>query len=57
MIAGVAGGMAEFFNVDPSLVRLGWVAFILVTGVGLLVYLLAWLIVPEEPGGSVRRVK
>lgn len=50
VLAGVAGGIAEYFDVDPVIVRLVWIvgAFISV-GVGLLAYLVAWLVVPEAP--------
>jgi phage shock protein PspC (stress-responsive transcriptional regulator) len=47
-IGGVAGGMAAFFDVDPTLVRVGW-AVAGVMGWGLLAYVLLWLIVPEGP--------
>jgi len=48
-IAGVAGGLAEYFNVDVSLVRLGFVVLTLVSGVGITLYIVLWLIMPEEP--------
>ncbi|QLC51346.1 PspC domain-containing protein [Methanolobus zinderi] len=50
MIAGVCGGMAEYFDVKPSLVRIVFVIFTLVTGifVGGLLYLLLAILVPEE---------
>src|SRR5438270_3269744 len=49
MWAGVAGGMAEFFDIDPSLVRLLWVAAAVVTG-GLAIpaYILLWIILPRD---------
>jgi phage shock protein C len=49
MWAGVAGGMAEYFDLDPSLVRLLWVAATVVSG-GLAVplYILAWIILPRD---------
>ena len=46
-IAGVCGGIAEYFNVDPTLVRVITVALALLFGGGLLAYLLAWIIMPE----------
>ncbi len=50
IIAGVCGGLAEYFNIDPSLVRLIVVALTLVSlGSGLLFYLIAALIIPEAP--------
>lgn len=50
MIAGVCGGLAEYFNVDPTIIRLLWVLFVLGGGSGGLAYLVAWIIIPEEPG-------
>jgi phage shock protein C len=49
MWAGVAGGMAEYFELDPSLVRLLWVAATVVTGgLAVPVYILAWIILPRD---------
>jgi phage shock protein C len=49
MWAGVAGGIAEYFELDPSLVRLLWVAATLVTGgLAVPVYILAWIILPRD---------
>ena len=47
VIAGVCGGFAEYFNVDPTLVRLGFLLFVLAAGSGLLFYIVAALIMPE----------
>jgi len=51
MIAGLAGGLAEYFNVDPVLIRLAFVGAGIMTGVvpGLLAYVVGWIIVPLEP--------
>ena len=51
MIAGVCGGLAEYFNTDPTLVRLIWVVLSVMTGVfaGIVAYLLAWAIIPRNP--------
>ncbi len=49
MIAGICGGMAEHLDVDPSLVRLIAVALVLAGGLSIWVYLIAWIIVPEQP--------
>jgi len=46
---GVCGGIAAYFGVDPTVVRLLWVLFSLCGGSGLLFYLIAALIMPEEP--------
>ncbi len=50
MVAGVAGGIANYLDIDPTLVRLLWVLAMLPGGVpGLLLYAAAWLIIPLEP--------
>ena len=51
-IAGVCGGLAEYFGVDPTLVRLLWAIATIVPGAvvfGILAYLVAWFIMPEKP--------
>ena len=47
MIAGVCGGLGEFFDVAPTLIRLLWVIFALAAGSGLLVYIASAIIIPE----------
>ena len=47
-IAGVCAGIAEYFGIDPTLVRLGWVIFALAAGSGVLGYLICALVIPEE---------
>ena len=47
MIAGVCGGLGEFFDVDPTLICLLWVIFALAAGSGLLVYIAFAIIIPE----------
>lgn len=51
MIAGVCGGIAEYFNVDETLVRLGTALLTLVTGIvpGIILYFVAAIIMPERP--------
>ncbi len=50
MIAGVCGGLAKYFNVDPTLVRVIFVVLALVgVSLGFWAYIILWLIVPEEP--------
>ncbi len=51
-IAGVCGGLAEYFNLDPLLVRILMVVFALGTGAGFLFYILAWLFIPEAPAAE-----
>lgn len=48
-IAGVCLGFAEYFDLDVTLVRLVWLIASVMTGVGLLSYPIAWIIMPEEP--------
>ena len=51
-IAGVCGGIAEYFDVDPTIVRLIWAALSVVPGGfvgGILAYLFAWIIIPKDP--------
>lgn len=50
MIGGVCGGIAEYFNIDPTLVRLAWVVLGAAGGFVVVAYLIAWVIIPEEPG-------
>jgi len=48
-IAGVCLGVAEFFDLDVTLVRVLWLITALMTGIGLLSYPIAWIAMPEEP--------
>ncbi len=49
MLGGVCAGLGEHFDVDPAVIRLVWaVVTIFSIGTGVLVYLLAWIIIPEE---------
>ena len=52
-IAGVAGGVAYRFGLDPTLVRCVWVVLSLFAGVGLVLYGLAWALLPEESDGRI----
>jgi phage shock protein PspC (stress-responsive transcriptional regulator) len=61
VIAGVAGGVAEHFDIDPVIVRVVFIASVFLGGLGLVAYLAAWLLVPEKGGEqpiahSARRV-
>jgi phage shock protein C len=50
-IAGVCAGLAEHLGIDVTLMRLIWLFVIVMTGIfpGVIVYLLAWIVMPEEP--------
>lgn len=52
VIAGVAGGMGAYFNVDPVWFRIAFVALALSGGSGVLLYLIAWIAIPEAPAGA-----
>lgn len=52
-VAGVAGGVAYRFDLDPTLVRCVWVVLSLFAGVGLVLYGLAWALLPEESDGRI----
>ena len=52
MLAGVAGGLAEYWNIDPSLVRIVWAVLTVLTGgLAFLVYVVMAIVVPERPVG------
>jgi phage shock protein C len=52
IVAGVAGGIAKYLGVDASIVRIITALVVIFTGVGPFLYVLAWLILPEENGGK-----
>ena len=50
VIAGISGGLGEYIGVDPTIIRLVWILLALPGGVpGIVLYLLAWIIIPLEP--------
>ena len=49
MIDGVCGGIAEYFGIDPTVVRLIWALFSLMGGCGILAYIIAAIIIPRNP--------
>ena len=48
VFAGVAGGLGDYFNVDPIIFRIGFIALTLGVGSGILIYILLWIFVPES---------
>jgi phage shock protein C len=51
MIGGVCGGLAQYLDIDPTIVRvIGAILIFFTYGVGLAAYILAWILVPEDPG-------
>jgi phage shock protein C len=50
MLGGVCGGLGEHIDVDPTIIRLVWaVVTVLSVGMGILIYLIAWILIPESP--------
>jgi phage shock protein C len=48
MLGGVCGGLGEFFGIDPTIIRLLWAFATIFFGVNILIYLVGWIIIPEE---------
>lgn len=48
MVCGVCGGIAEYFNIDPTLIRLAFALFAIWGGTGILAYFIAAIIIPDE---------
>jgi phage shock protein C len=49
VLAGIAGGVAQRFGINSTLVRLAWVFSVLFGGLGILVYLILWIVLPKGP--------
>lgn len=49
VIAGVCGGLSEYFDIDPVIIRLLFVLIVLAGGAGVLVYLIGWIVIPKRP--------
>jgi phage shock protein PspC (stress-responsive transcriptional regulator) len=52
MIGGVCGGLGDYFDIDPTLVRILAVSAVLFAGTGVLAYIIGWIIIPQEPWGG-----
>ena len=50
-IAGVCGGLADYFDIDPMIVRILWVVLVVCGGTGLLAYIILWIVLPLAPTG------
>ncbi len=55
IVGGVCGGIAEYFGIDSTLVRLAFVLFALIEGAGIIAYIIAWIIVPERSEDQTTR--
>jgi len=54
IIGGVGGGLAQYFNLDPIIVRIIFILLAIADGAGILIYIILWIFVPEEPGEAVQ---
>ena len=54
-IAGVCAGFARYLDVDPTLVRVIWLALAFGTGVGFIAYLIAWIVMPKDTPAPMAR--
>lgn len=57
VFGGIAGGLAQYFNLDPTLVRVLFVVVTILHGFGILLYIILWIVVPEEPFEIAYKVK
>ena len=52
-LAGVCGGIAEYFGIDPTIIRLIWALLVLCAGTGLLAYIICAFLIPEKPADVI----
>ncbi len=55
ILGGVCGGLGDYFRLDPVLIRLIWLILILFGGIGLILYIIAWVIIPLEEEAPAKR--
>lgn len=48
MIGGVCAGIAEYMNLDPTIVRIIWILMVFFAGFGVLLYFILWLVIPKQ---------
>lgn len=51
-IAGVCAGIANYYNIDPTLIRVLWIVSVVFAGGGVLAYLLCWFLIPEDTSST-----
>lgn len=56
VIGGVCGGIAEYFDVDPTLVRLLAILIFFFGGSGIIAYIIGWIIIPQNPNGNKKKI-
>ena len=52
-IAGVCAGLADYFDLDPTIIRVVWILLVICGGTGILAYVVLWIVLPLAPGGGV----
>jgi len=52
-IAGVCAGLADYFDLDPTIIRVVWLLLLICAGTGLLAYIILWIVLPLAPSGVV----
>jgi phage shock protein PspC (stress-responsive transcriptional regulator) len=52
-IAGVCAGLADYFDMDPTIIRVIWLLLLICAGTGFLAYVILWIVLPVAPGGIV----
>jgi len=52
-IAGVCAGLADYFDMDPTIIRVLWLLLVICGGTGILAYFILWMVLPVAPGGVV----
>ncbi len=50
MLAGICGGLSDFFGIDVTIIRIIWAVLSLFYGVGIIIYIIAIFIIPNDPG-------
>jgi phage shock protein PspC (stress-responsive transcriptional regulator) len=53
ILGGVCGGLGTYLDIDPNIIRILWILFCFLYGTGILVYIIAWLILPNESEKNV----
>lgn len=53
IVGGVSSGIADYFGIDPTIVRLAWVLLALLNGFGFIFYLICWIVIPPAPYGRM----
>ncbi len=57
VVAGICGGLGDYLEIDPAIIRLIWIIFVFAGGAGFWAYIVAWIIIPEEPEYKTKEAK